>query len=157
MASSRRWGLTTPRCRSAGCACGLGLTSWPSREKPSPARRRPAGAREPRRHPAGPRPAARGRGAAGPAPSAPLPAAPPLEIDLRGRLVDEALDELERHLDAAYLAGTPFLRIIHGKGTGRLREGIRQALRGNPYVRSFEAGTDGEGGGGVTFVRLGTN
>ena len=101
--------------------------------------------------------AARRRRAAEPAPCAPLPAAPPLEIDLRGRLVDEALDELERHLDAAYLAGTPFLRIIHGKGTGRLREAIRQALRGNPYVRSFEAGTDGEGGEGVTFVRLGTN
>ncbi len=91
-----------------------------------------------------------------PASSALLPAAPPLDIDLRGRLVDEALEELERRLDAACLAGTPFLRIIHGKGTGRLREAIRRALRGNPYVRSFEAGAEGEGGEGVTFVRLAT-
>jgi len=100
---------------------------------------------------------ARRRRVTDPAPSATLPAAPPLEIDLRGRLVDEALDELERRLDAAYMAGTPFLRVIHGKGTGRLREAIRQALRGNPYVRSFEAGTEGEGGEGVTFVRLATS
>ncbi len=84
----------------------------------------------------------------------PLPPAPPLEVDLRGRMVDEALEELERRLDAAYLAGAPFLRIIHGKGTGRLREAIRRALRQSPYVRSFEPGAEGEGGEGVTFVRL---
>ncbi len=92
-------------------------------------------------------------GTAEPLASAP---APPLEIDLRGRLVDEALEELERRLDAAYLAGAPFLRIIHGKGTGRLREAVRRALRQSPYVRSFESGTEGEGGEGVTFVRLET-
>ncbi|MCJ7514312.1 MAG: Smr/MutS family protein, partial [Anaerolineales bacterium] len=74
--------------------------------------------------------------------------------DLRGQAADEALDELERRLDAAYLAGVPFLRIIHGKGTGKLRQAVRQALRGNPYVASFEAGTEGEGGDGVTVVLL---
>lgn len=83
-------------------------------------------------------------------------AGPALELDLRGRLVDEALDELERRLDAAYLAGAPFLRIIHGKGSGRLREAVRRALRQSPYVRSFEPGTEAEGGEGVTFVRLDT-
>ncbi|MCJ7514082.1 MAG: Smr/MutS family protein, partial [Anaerolineales bacterium] len=56
-----------------------------------------------------------------------LPPVPPLEIDLRGQAADEALDELERRLDAAYLAGVPFLRIIHGKGTGKLRQAVRQA------------------------------
>jgi DNA mismatch repair protein MutS2 len=81
-------------------------------------------------------------------------AAPPLEIDLRGRLADEALEELDRHLDAAFLAGMPFLRVIHGKGTGRLREAIRQALHGNRYVRSFESGSETEGGEGVTVIRL---
>jgi DNA mismatch repair protein MutS2 len=80
--------------------------------------------------------------------------APPLELDLRGRMVDEGLEELEHRLDAAYLAGMPFVRVIHGKGTGRLREAVRQALRIIPYVSSFEAGKPGEGGDGVTLVRL---
>lgn len=80
--------------------------------------------------------------------------APPLELDLRGHTVDEGLEELERRLDAAYLAGMPFVRVIHGKGTGRLREAIRQALHGNPYVASFEPGKAREGGDGVTVVQL---
>lgn len=80
--------------------------------------------------------------------------APPLELDLRGRMVDEGLEELERRLDAAYLAGMPFVRVIHGKGTGRLREAVRQALRNVPYVSSFEPGKPSEGGDGVTLVRL---
>jgi DNA mismatch repair protein MutS2 len=80
--------------------------------------------------------------------------APPLELDLRGHTVDEGLEELERRLDAAYLAGMPFVRVIHGKGTGRLREAIRQALHGNLYVASFEPGKAREGGDGVTVVRL---
>ena len=79
---------------------------------------------------------------------------PPLELDLRGQTVDEGLEQLERRLDAAYLAGMPFVRVIHGKGTGRLREAIRQTLQGNPYVASFEPGKPREGGDGVTVVRL---
>lgn len=81
-------------------------------------------------------------------------AAPTLDIDLRGRLADEALEQLERHLDAAYLAGMPLVRVIHGKGTGRLRQVIREALKANAYVASFEAGMEGEGGDGVTVVHL---
>ena len=50
---------------------------------------------------------------------------PGAELDIRGRRVDEALDALEAYLDAAYLAGLPYVRIIHGKGTGRLREAVR--------------------------------
>ena len=80
----------------------------------------------------------------------------PMEIDLRGLPVDDALDSLERHLDSAYLAGMPFVRVIHGKGTGRLRQAVRRALRENPYTAGFDAGKDGEGGEGVTVVRLAT-
>jgi DNA mismatch repair protein MutS2 len=79
-----------------------------------------------------------------------------MEIDLRGLPVDDALDSLERHLDSAYLAGMPFVRVIHGKGTGRLRQAVRRALRENPYAAGFDAGKDGEGGEGVTVVRLAT-
>ncbi len=79
---------------------------------------------------------------------------PPFEIDLRGRMVDEALEELDRQLDASYYAGMPFLRVIHGKGTGRLRQAIRTALKSNPYVAGFETGSDAEGGEGVTVVKL---
>jgi DNA mismatch repair protein MutS2 len=80
--------------------------------------------------------------------------APPLELDLRGLVVEDALDELEQRLDAAFVAGMPMIRVIHGKGTGRLRDAIRQALSGHALVASFEAGHRGEGGEGVTVVRL---
>ncbi|NMC12809.1 MAG: endonuclease MutS2 [Chloroflexi bacterium] len=79
---------------------------------------------------------------------------PKFELDLRGQRADDALDLLERHLDSAYLAGLPFVRVIHGKGTGRLRTVIRQALEHHPQVKSFEAGQDKEGGEGVTIVKL---
>ncbi len=77
-----------------------------------------------------------------------------VELDLRGRTIEEALLDLERRLDAAYLASLPYLRVIHGKGTGRLRDAIRAALQDNAYVASFEAGAPSEGGQGVTVVRL---
>jgi DNA mismatch repair protein MutS2 len=80
--------------------------------------------------------------------------APPLELDLRGLVVEDALDELERRLDAAFVSGLPMIRVIHGKGTGRLRDAIRQVLSGHTFVASFEAGHSGEGGEGVTVVRL---
>jgi len=92
-----------------------------------------------------------------PASSAVLPASPGLELDLRGQRADDAQAALERYLDAAYLAGLPWVRIIHGKGTGRLREVVRQALQGHPHVRSFEAGGDKEGGEGVTVIKLQPN
>jgi len=80
--------------------------------------------------------------------------APPMEVSLRGMTVDEALEALERHLDSAYLAGMPFLRIVHGKGTGRLREAVRRALAQSPYIEAFEPAMPSEGGEGVTIVRL---
>ncbi len=81
-------------------------------------------------------------------------AAPPLELHLRGLNVEEALEVLERRLDAAYLAGLPFIRVVHGKGTGKLRQAIRASLQGNRYVASYEPGSAGEGGEGVTVIRL---
>jgi len=79
---------------------------------------------------------------------------PGIELDLRGRRADEAQDELERYLDAAYLAGLPFVRIIHGKGTGKLREVVRKALAGYSNIRSVEAGGEREGGDGVTIAKF---
>jgi DNA mismatch repair protein MutS2 len=86
-----------------------------------------------------------------------LPASPGMELDLRGRRADDALEELDRYLDAAFFAGLPFVRIIHGKGTGRLREAVRQALKDHPHVKSFENGGEKEGGDGVTVAKLDTN
>ncbi|MEK7682837.1 MAG: endonuclease MutS2 [Chloroflexota bacterium] len=81
-------------------------------------------------------------------------ASPSLVLHLRGQTVDEALEQLERSLDSAYLAGMPFLRVIHGKGTGRLRQAVRESLRKSPYVDSFETAAPAEGGEGVTVARL---
>jgi DNA mismatch repair protein MutS2 len=83
-----------------------------------------------------------------------LPVSPGVELDLRGRRADEALDALDRYLDAAFYAGLPYVRIIHGKGTGRLREVIRQALSENSHVKSFQTGGEKEGGDGVTVAKL---
>lgn len=83
-------------------------------------------------------------------------ASPGIEIDLRGQTADDALDALERYLDSAYLAGLPWVRIIHGKGTGKLRQAVRAALEQHPHVASFESGSDKEGGDGVTIAKLRT-
>lgn len=79
---------------------------------------------------------------------------PGIELDIRGQRADEALDQLDRYLDSAYMAGLPFVRIIHGKGTGKLRSAVREALGANPHVRSFEPGGANEGGDGVTVAKL---
>lgn len=79
---------------------------------------------------------------------------PGLELNLRGKLVDEGLEELERYLEKAYAAGLLFVRIVHGKGTGKMREAVRNALKESPYVVSFEEPKDNEGGAGVTVAKL---
>ena len=79
---------------------------------------------------------------------------PGMEVDLRGLMSEDALDKMERYLEQAFLTGLPFVRIIHGKGTGRLRQAVRGALRGHEYVNSFEEGGDKEGGEGVTVAKL---
>jgi DNA mismatch repair protein MutS2 len=84
----------------------------------------------------------------------PSSTSPGMEVDLRGLMSEDALDKMERYLEQAYLAGLPFVRIIHGKGTGRLRQAVREALKGHAYVKSFEEGGSTEGGEGVTVAKL---
>ncbi len=79
---------------------------------------------------------------------------PGVELDLRGLTVEEALPRLDRYLDAAALAGLPWGRIIHGKGTGRLRRAVRRMLADHPLVQRYEPGRENEGGDGVTIVHL---
>jgi len=79
---------------------------------------------------------------------------PGLELNLRGKLVDEGLDELEKYLERAYSSGLLFVRIVHGKGTGRMRDAVRKALKESSYVASFEEPKDGEGGAGVTVANM---
>jgi DNA mismatch repair protein MutS2 len=79
---------------------------------------------------------------------------PGIELNLRGKLVEDGLEELDRYLERAYSSGLLFVRIVHGKGTGRLREAVRNALRSSPYVASFEEPKDNEGGAGVTVARM---
>ena len=79
---------------------------------------------------------------------------PGMEVDLRGLMSEDALDKMERYLEQAYLSGLPFVRIIHGKGTGKLRQAVREALRGHAYVKAFEEGGDKEGGEGVTVAKM---
>jgi DNA mismatch repair protein MutS2 len=82
---------------------------------------------------------------------------PGIELDLRGQRAEDALDQLERYLDAAYMAGLPFVCIIHGKGTGKLRKAVRETLGSHPHIRSFEPGGASEGGDGVTVAKLKTS
>jgi len=79
---------------------------------------------------------------------------PGLQIDLRGQTVEEAVDRLERYLDDATMAALPWVRIIHGKGTGKLRQEIRSYLANHPLVVSYESATEKEGGDGATVARL---
>ncbi len=76
------------------------------------------------------------------------------EIDIRGMMTDEAIPVMERYLDSAVMARLKNVTIIHGKGTGALRQAVQQALRRNSSVKSFRAGRYGEGEMGVTVVEL---
>jgi DNA mismatch repair protein MutS2 len=77
-----------------------------------------------------------------------------LECDLRGMNLDEALLNVDRFLDNALLNGLNEVTIIHGKGTGVLKEGVNRHLRSHPAVKSFRGGLYGEGEAGVTVVNL---
>jgi DNA mismatch repair protein MutS2 len=81
-------------------------------------------------------------------------ASPGVRIDLRGCVVEEALQQLDRHLDLASRAGLPWVRIIHGKGTGALRRAVRQFLSDYPLVSSYKAGGAQQGGEGITVAIL---
>ena len=74
------------------------------------------------------------------------------EINLLGKTVDEALAELDKYLDDAYLAHLPSVRVVHGKGTGALRSAVQSHLKRVKYVKSYRLGEYGEGDAGVTIV-----
>ena len=76
------------------------------------------------------------------------------EINLLGKTVDEALSELDKYLDDAYLAHLPSVRIVHGKGTGALRKAVHGYLRKNRVIKSFRLGEFGEGDAGVTIAEF---
>jgi DNA mismatch repair protein MutS2 len=77
-----------------------------------------------------------------------------MEINLIGRTVDEATDELEKYLDRAFLAGLERVRVIHGHGAGILRRGVREFLKNHPHVAGIEEAPQNEGGQGATLVEL---
>jgi hypothetical protein len=81
----------------------------------------------------------------------------PVELDLRGKRVEEIPPLIERYLHDAYLMGMPWVRIIHGKGTGALRQVVRDQLRDNPVVSKSEAAGSNEGGEGATVAHLRKN
>ena len=74
------------------------------------------------------------------------------EINLLGKTVDEALAELDKYLDDAYLSHMPSVRVVHGKGTGALRKAVQNYLRRQKHVASYRLGEFGEGDAGVTIV-----
>ena len=76
------------------------------------------------------------------------------ELRLRRLRVDEALPMLDHYLNAAFMAGLPSVRIVHGKGTGVLRQMVHEVLAEHPLVKSFRLGGYGEGDVGVTIVEL---
>ncbi len=82
------------------------------------------------------------------------PASPGMKLDLRGQTVEEVIPRLDKYLDAASLAGLPWACIIHGKGTGALRQAVREHLNNHPLVASHRPGDHHEGGDGVTIVQL---
>lgn len=99
----------------------------------------------------------RAAGTPQPEPSGPrvgLAPPPGMELDLRGQRAEDALGQLDKYVDNAYLAGLPYVRIIHGKGTGALRQVVREALAQNPLVASYRPGEREEGGEGVTVANL---
>ncbi|MFQ9514293.1 MAG: endonuclease MutS2 [Eubacterium sp.] len=77
-----------------------------------------------------------------------------MELNLIGKTVDEALAELEKYLDDAYIAKLPQVYIIHGKGTGTLRNAVQNYLKRCSYVKSYRNGEHGEGGAGATVVEF---
>ncbi|MDR6226521.1 endonuclease MutS2 [Desmospora profundinema] len=76
------------------------------------------------------------------------------ELDLRGKLVEEAIPEIDKYLDDALLAGYEQITLIHGKGTGALRNGVQRYLDRHARVETYRSGGQGEGGLGVTVVQL---
>ena len=79
---------------------------------------------------------------------------PIVEVNLIGQRVEEAIEAAERAIDQALVSGASRLRVIHGHGTGRLREGIREHFRSHPAVEKLRSGDKSEGGNGATILEL---
>ena len=101
----------------------------------------------------GRRPEAGGRKPAVEMPS-PESSGPTVEVNLIGQRVEEAIEAAERALDQALVSGASRLRVIHGHGTGRLREGIREHFRSHPAVETLRSADKSEGGNGATILEL---
>lgn len=86
--------------------------------------------------------------------SIPRSESPGLELDLRGARVEEALRRLDDYIDAAYLSGIPFGRVIHGKGTGALRRAVQDRVAEHPLVSKAVGAPPKEGGDGVTIIYM---
>ena len=146
-AGSPRWrkAARARRSRPAGCASRCRSTTssrrWAVVTEATGARRVAGAARGPRRSGIGALQLAKSRTVAS-------------SLDLRGARVDEALEALSRYLDDAALAGLEQVLIIHGLGTGALRDAVREQASANPLVKTLRAGERGEGGDGATIVRL---
>ncbi|HEU0026559.1 MAG TPA: endonuclease MutS2 [Ktedonobacterales bacterium] len=80
--------------------------------------------------------------------------APELQLDLRGWRVEDALEEVESYLNDAAMSGMATVRLLHGKGTGALRQAIREQLRHHPLVKKFASAEPRDGGDGITVVTL---
>ncbi|MBR0163861.1 MAG: endonuclease MutS2 [Lachnospiraceae bacterium] len=78
----------------------------------------------------------------------------PAELNLIGKNTDDAISALDKYLDEAYMSHLPGVRIVHGKGTGTLRNAVQRHLKGVRYVKSFQDGAYGEGDTGVTVVKF---
>ena len=76
------------------------------------------------------------------------------ELDIRGHAIDEGLMELDNFLDGAVMSGIEVVTVIHGKGTGALKNAVRQHLKTHRGVKEFRRGVYGEGEDGVTVVTL---
>ena len=76
------------------------------------------------------------------------------EINLIGKNLDEASDLMNKYIDDAFLAGLKTVHVIHGRGEGILRNGLRQELRRNKHVKSFKSAPYNDGGDGCTIVEL---
>jgi DNA mismatch repair protein MutS2 len=76
------------------------------------------------------------------------------EVHLRHLTVDEALLKLDKYIHDAFMAGLYQVKVVHGKGTGILRNTVHKQLAGHPLVKSYRLGKYGEGGTGVTIVEL---
>jgi DNA mismatch repair protein MutS2 len=86
-----------------------------------------------------------------------LPQAPqwaPEQIEVRGQTLDEALPRIEKFLDDGFRAGVPRLRVVHGKGTGKMRNAVRQMLAKHPLVKGFDFAEPRDGGEGVTVIEM---